>query len=64
MLDCATRAVAERGNSLLKNTFKARKQATLCPWRIGASAHRRIGVIGGVVAAALVVLPRDCDHTT
>ncbi|WP_345655133.1 HARBI1 family protein, partial [Pseudonocardia tropica] len=35
-LHSATRAVAERGNSLLKTTFKALRRVSLCPWRIGA----------------------------
>ncbi|RYZ31967.1 MAG: transposase family protein [Propionibacteriaceae bacterium] len=52
-LHSATRAVAERGNSLLKNTFKALKHVTLCPWRIGV-----------IVAAALVVLHREHHRTT
>lgn len=52
-LHSTTRAVAERGNSLLKNTFKALKHVTLCPWRIGA-----------IVAAALIVLHREHDRTT
>lgn len=52
-LHSATRAVAERGNSLLKNSFKALKHVTLCPWRIGA-----------ITAAALVVLHREHHRTT
>ncbi len=40
----ATRALAERGNSLLKTTFKALHRVSLCPWRIGA------------ITAALVLL--------
>jgi hypothetical protein len=44
MLHSATRALAERGNSLLKTTFKALRRVSLCPWRIGA-----------ITAAALVV---------
>lgn len=47
------RAVGERGNSLLKTTFKALRNISLCPWRIGA-----------VVAAALVLLHIDHDRTT
>lgn len=39
------RAIGERGNSLLKTTFKALRRVTLCPWRIGK-----------IVAAALVLL--------
>jgi hypothetical protein len=47
-LHSATRALAERGNSLLKTTFKALRRVTLCPWRIGT-----------ITAAALVpVAPR------
>ncbi|WUI15734.1 transposase family protein [Kineococcus sp. NBC_00420] len=52
-LHSATRAVVERGNSLLKNTFKALKHVGLCPWRIGV-----------IVAAALVVLHREHHRTT
>jgi hypothetical protein len=44
-LHSATRALAERGNSLLKTTFKALRRVSLCPWRIGA-----------ITAAALVLL--------
>jgi len=47
------RAVGERGNSLLKTTFKALRNVSLCPWRIGA-----------IVAAALVILHIDHDRTT
>src|SRR4051794_3550199 len=32
-LHAATRALAERGNSLLKTTFKALRRVSLCPWR-------------------------------
>ena len=49
----ATRALAERGNSLLKTTFKALRRVTLCPWRIGA-----------ITAAALVLLHQQHDRTT
>jgi len=45
LLHAATRAPAERGNSLLKTTFKALRRVSLCPWRIGA-----------ITAAALVLL--------
>ena len=45
LLHAATRATAERGNSLLKTTFKALRRVSLCPWRIGA-----------ITAAALVLL--------
>src|SRR3954467_2691629 len=34
-LHAATRALAERGNALLKTTFKALRRVSLCPWRIG-----------------------------
>jgi len=47
------RAVGERGNSLLKMTFKALRNVSLCPWRIGK-----------IVAAALVLLHTDHDPTT
>ena len=53
MLHSATRAVAERGNSLLKTTFKALRRVSLCPWRIGA-----------ITAAALVLLHHMHDRTT
>jgi DDE superfamily endonuclease len=39
------RAVGERGNALLKTTFKALRNVSICPWRIGT-----------IVAAALVIL--------
>lgn len=52
-LHSATRALAERGNSLLKTTFRALRRVTLCPWRIGA-----------ITAAALVLLHHDNDRTT
>jgi hypothetical protein len=53
VLHSATRAVAERGNSLLKTTFKALRRVSLCPWRIGA-----------ITAAALVLLHIEHDRTT
>ena len=40
-LHSATRALAERGNSLLKTTFKGLRRVTLCPWRIGGIAPPR-----------------------
>jgi hypothetical protein len=49
----AKRAIGERGNSLLKTTFKALRRVSLCPWRIGA-----------IVAAALVLLHIDHNRTT
>jgi hypothetical protein len=52
-LHSATRALAERGNSLLKTTFKGLRRVTLCPWRIGA-----------ITAAALVLLHIEHDRTT
>jgi hypothetical protein len=52
MLHSATRALAERGNSLLKTTFKALRRVSLCPWRIGA-----------ITAAALVLLHIEHDRT-
>lgn len=52
-LHSATRALAERGNSLLKTTFKALRRVSLCPWRIGA-----------ITAAALVLLHHQHDRTT
>jgi hypothetical protein len=53
LLHAATRAPAERGNSLLKPTFKALRRVSLCPWRIGA-----------ITAAALVLLHHMHDRTT
>lgn len=53
MLHSATRALAERGNSLLKTTFKALRQVSLCPWRIGP-----------ITAAALVLLHTEHNRTT
>jgi DDE superfamily endonuclease len=47
------RAVGERGNSLLKMTFKALRNISLCPRRIGK-----------IVAAALTLLHIDHDRTT
>jgi hypothetical protein len=47
------RAVGERGNSLLKMTFKALRNISLCPRRIGK-----------IVAAALVLLHTDHNRTT
>lgn len=47
------RAVGERGNSLLKTLFKALRNVSLNPWRIG-----------DIVAAALVVLHLDYARTT
>ncbi len=52
-LHSATRAPAERGNSLLKGTFKALRRVSLCPWRIGA-----------ITAAALVLLHHAHGRTT
>jgi hypothetical protein len=52
-LHSATRALAERGNSLLKTTFKALRRVSMCPWRIGA-----------ITAAALVLLHHEHDRTT
>ncbi len=53
MLHSATRAPAERGNSLLKTTFTAQRRVSLCPRRIGA-----------ITAAALVLLHCEHDRTT
>jgi hypothetical protein len=47
------RAIAERGNALLKTTFKALRNVSLDPWRIGR-----------IVAAALVILHFDHARTT
>src|SRR4051794_30326356 len=53
LLHAATRAPAERGNSLLNTTFKALRRVSLCPWRIGA-----------IPVAALVLPPREHGRTT
>jgi hypothetical protein len=53
LLHAAVRGPAERGNSLLKTTFKALRRVSLCPWRIGA-----------ITAAALVLLHRKHGRTT
>jgi hypothetical protein len=53
LLHAATRAPAERGNALLKTTFKAQRRVSLCPWRIGA-----------ITAAALVLLHHVHGRTT
>jgi hypothetical protein len=47
------RAIGERGNSLLKMTFKALRNVSLWPWPIGR-----------IVAEALVLLHIDHGHTT
>jgi len=52
-LHAGTRALAERGNALLKTTFKALRRVSLCPWRIGA-----------ITAAALVLLHQEYGRTT
>jgi hypothetical protein len=49
----AVRAIGERGNSLLKTTFKALRNVSLCPWSIGR-----------ITAAALVILHIEHDRTT
>jgi len=49
----AIRAIGERGNALLKMTFKALRNISLNPWRIGT-----------IVAAALVILHIDHSRTT
>ena len=53
LLHAAVRAPAERGNSLLKTSFKALRRVSLCPWRIGA-----------ITAAALVLLHHQHGRTT
>jgi hypothetical protein len=47
------RAIGERGNSLLKTTFKALHNVSLCPWKISE-----------IVAAALVLLHVEHGRTT
>jgi hypothetical protein len=49
----SVRAIGERGNSLLKMTFKALRNVSLDPWRIGK-----------IAAAALVILHFDTTRTT
>ena len=49
----SVRAIGERGNALLKMTFKALRNVSLDPWQIGK-----------IVAAALVVLHYDHARTT
>lgn len=53
LLHAAVRAPAERGNSLLKTTFKPLRRVSLCPWRIGA-----------ITAAALMLFHQMHDRTT
>ena len=52
-LHTGTRALAERGNALLKTTFKTLRRVSLCRWRIGA-----------ITAAALVLLHHQHNRTT
>jgi hypothetical protein len=47
------RAIGERGNSLLKTTFKALRNVSLCPWKT-----RKIA------AATLVLLHFEHNRTT
>lgn len=47
------RAIGERGNNLLKTGFKALRNVSLCPWKIGA-----------IVAEALVILHIEHNRTT
>jgi hypothetical protein len=47
------RAIAERGNALLKTTFRALRNVSVDPWRIGR-----------IVAAAMVLLHFDHARTT
>jgi hypothetical protein len=51
LLHSATRAPCERGNAVLK-TFKALRQVSLCPWRIGA-----------ITAAALALLHHEHNRS-
>ena len=53
LLHAATRAPADRGNSLLETTFEAPRRVSLCPGRIGA-----------ITAAALGLLHREHGRTT
>jgi hypothetical protein len=50
--DNRLRAIGERGNSLLKTTFKALRNVSVCPWKIG-----------DIVAAALVLLHTEHGRT-
>jgi hypothetical protein len=52
-LHSAARALAERGNTLLKTTVKRLRRIRLCPWQIGA-----------ITAAALVLLHHQHGRTT
>ena len=58
MLHSATRALAERGNSLLKTTFKALRRVSLCPWRIGAITAAAL-----VLSAPTATAPHDQTAT-
>ena len=49
----AARAIGERGNSLLKTTFKALRNVSLCPWTITR-----------ITTAALVILHIEHGRTT
>ncbi|WP_344222921.1 hypothetical protein [Paractinoplanes ferrugineus] len=49
----AVRAICERGNSLLRTTFKTLRNASLCPW-----------IISRITAAALVILHIEHGRTT
>jgi DDE superfamily endonuclease len=49
----ALRCLGERANSLLKTTYKVLRRYRGCPWRIG-----------GIVAAALVLLHQENNRTT
>ena len=53
LLYAATRAPAERGNSLLKTTVKALRRVSLC-----------LGRIGAITAAVLVLLHHEHGRTT
>lgn len=49
----ALRCLGERANSLIKTTYKALRRYRGCPWRLG-----------GIVAAALVLLHHENNRTT
>lgn len=49
----ALRCLGERANSLIKTTYKALRRYRGCPWRLG-----------GIVAAALVLLHHEQSRTT
>jgi hypothetical protein len=51
LLHAAVRGPAERGNSLLKTSFKALRRVSLCPWRI----QGRVKVVNAAVTCLVLV---------